>query len=102
MSLNEIAVDLTCEPDSFQPASTQPLPSSSDESDDEESHIPGTFSFPSISRNDGTEDDGDSQYQVHGGILKLARAMGEIGKPVHLAVLEALYNNPDYGMLTPS
>jgi hypothetical protein len=34
-------------------------------------------------------------------MLKLARAMGDIGKPVHLAVLEALYNNPDFGTLRP-
>ena len=101
MSLNEIAVDLTCEPEAFLPASTQPLRSPTDESSDDENPIPGNFTFPKVSETEVKEEDGvPSQYQVHGGILKLARAMGDIGKPVHLAVLEALYNNPDYGMLS--
>jgi sn1-specific diacylglycerol lipase len=100
MSLNEIAVDLTCEYDSFQPASTPPPPSPTDDFDDEETPIPGTFAFPTISEKEVKEEDGGPpQYQVHGGMLKLARAMGEIGKPVHLAVLEALCHNPDYGGL---
>lgn len=99
MSLNEIAVDLTCELDSFLPASTPPPPSSSDDLDDEDNPIPGTFSFPNISEKETKEEgSGPSHYQVHGGMLKLARSMGDIGKPVYLAVLEALYNNPDYGM----
>jgi len=31
--------------------------------------------------------------------LRMARAMGDIGKPVQLAVHEALYRNPDYGLV---
>lgn len=96
MSLNEIAVDLTCDPEVFQPATTTQLRSASYDPDDDETPIPGKFAFPAISKKDQSEED-PPQYQVHGGMLKLAKAMGDIGKPVHLAVLEALYNNPDYG-----
>jgi hypothetical protein len=31
-------------------------------------------------------------------MLRMARAMGDKGKPVQLAVKEALLNNPGYGM----
>lgn len=88
MSLNEIAVDLTCEPDTFQPASTPP-PSEADENP-----VPGQFAFPAVSEKENTS---DRVYHVHGGMLRMAKAMGDVGKPVHLAVLEALYNNPDFG-----
>jgi hypothetical protein len=44
------------------------------------------------------EDDGDATtYQVHGGMLRLARAMGSKGKPVHEAVSTALSRNRGYG-----
>lgn len=36
-------------------------------------------------------------YQVHGGMLRLARAMGSKGKPVHDAVSTALSRNRGYG-----
>lgn len=36
-------------------------------------------------------------YEVHGGMLLLARAMGCKGKPLHDAVLAALLKNPHYG-----
>jgi len=98
MSLNEIAVDLTCDPQDFQPANTAPLRSPFDDSDDDEAPIPGKFVFPTISEADKAKEDSPPQYQVHGGMLRMAKAMGDIGKPVHLAVLEALYNNPDYSM----
>ena len=65
MSLNEIAVDLTCQPEPFEPPT-----------------VPGTDA---------------PAYHVHGGILRMARAMGDAGKPVQLAVQEALHNNPDFG-----
>jgi len=91
MSLNEIAVDLTCEPEPFQPACT-PLPSEYDDSP-----LPGQFAFPTIQGKENLND--DPKYHVHGGMLKMAKAMGDIGKPVHLGVLEALHNNPDFGTL---
>ncbi|KAH9483004.1 Diacylglycerol lipase-beta [Psilocybe cubensis] len=91
MSLNEIAVDLTCEPDVFQPATT---PSSSDI---DENPVPGQFVFPEISEKE--ESSSDHKYHVHGGMLRLAKAMGDVGKPVHQAVLQALYNNPEYDLV---
>lgn len=90
MSLNEIAVDLTCDAETFQPASTPP----STEQDDH--LLPGQFVFPSISEKELTRED-EPEYHVHGGMLKMAKLMGDVGKPVQLAVLDALHNNPDYG-----
>ncbi|KAJ2922517.1 hypothetical protein H1R20_g14578, partial [Candolleomyces eurysporus] len=88
MSLNEIAADLTCEPDWFEPAKT-PAPTEDDH------RVPGQFRFPSkpAERAPGT------RYHVHGGMLKLAKAMGDIGKPVQLAVMEALHCNPDFDLV---
>lgn len=85
MSLNEIAVDLTCDPEEFEPATTVRL-------EEDETPVPGRYSipFPTVAQNRPT-------YQVHGGMLRMARAMGDIGKPVQLAVQEALYKNPGYG-----
>ena len=40
-------------------------------------------------------------YQVHGGMLKMARAMGSRGKPVHIAVRQALRRNESYGKNYP-
>jgi len=130
MSLNEIAVDLTCEAEPFEPAST-PTTRLDEEDEDEYgdgdssdssplgTKIPGQFVFPSKAKSAseakgngkdrGKEAETDlneptspshrdqNQHFVHGGMLRLARAMGDIGKPVHLAVMEALYHNPDYG-----
>ncbi|KAF8164901.1 hypothetical protein B0H34DRAFT_687065 [Crassisporium funariophilum] len=96
MSLNEIAVDLTCEPELFQPAST---PS---HSEDDEDPIPGQFAFPSLSEKGASsswEEGAKQKYHVHGGMLRMAKLMGEVGKPVQLAVLEALYNNLDYELV---
>ena len=92
MSLNEIAVDLTCDAETFLPASTPP-------STDEDDHLlPGQFVFPTISEEVSVEETtGEPEYHVHGGMLKMAKLMGDVGKPVQLAVLDALHNNPDYG-----
>jgi sn1-specific diacylglycerol lipase len=108
MSLNEIAVDLTCDPEDFQPART------TQEEQEPISGLPGSFpgffptppasppmdnkstaayAFPSFDVPNGSP----PTYQVHSGMLRMARAMGEIGKPVHLALHTALYRNPDYG-----
>jgi len=92
MSLNEIAVDLTCEPEPFQPARTPPP------SEDYDVPLPGQFVFPAMPEKEERDNlNDDPKYHVHGGMLKMAKAMGDIGKPVHLAVLEALHNNPDFG-----
>ena len=93
MSLNEIAADLTCEPDWFEPARTPP-PSQLDES----SAIPGFLKFPSKpTMSDHPPRAPGTRYHVHGGMLRLAKAMGDVGNPVQVAVMEALYTNPDFG-----
>ncbi|ESK93113.1 lipase class 3 [Moniliophthora roreri MCA 2997] len=94
MSLNEIAVDLTCDSEEFEPATT--------EVDEElESHVPGRFLFPRVplSRRSSNATLPSGRYHVHSGMLRMARAMGEVGKPVQLAVHEALYKNPGYELV---
>lgn len=120
MSLNEMAVDLTCDPEDFSPATTHA-------SDDDEypeldvSPLPGRFVFPpaplpkpkpnnispadSIPNPNSTgglpSSNADStpfpRHHVHSGMLRMARAMGDVGRPVQLAVKEALFNNLGYG-----
>ncbi|OAX40588.1 alpha/beta-hydrolase [Rhizopogon vinicolor AM-OR11-026] len=95
MSLNELAVDLTCEPVEFEPASTTspegagdsiPFPhGSTRRTSRRRLSILSTISHP--------------KYHVHGGMLRMARVMGEIGKPVHLAVMDALTRNPGYELV---
>ncbi|KAK1227266.1 hypothetical protein PQX77_009753 [Marasmius sp. AFHP31] len=92
MSLNEIAVDLTCESEEFVPATT-------DTSDEREAPIPGQFVFPTRPRKPSVSTLSPGHYMVHSGMLRMARAMGEIGKPVQLAVHEALYKNPGYELV---
>lgn len=100
MSLNEIAVDLTCEPEEFEPAST------SSATEEEDQPLPGQFSFPTTNalprrfRGQSFSSTTQPRYHVHSGMLRMARAMGDVGKPVQLAVHEALHRNPDYGELT--
>jgi hypothetical protein len=98
MSLNEIAVDLTCEDEEFEPATTTT-------SEEDEHPVPGHFlanssklrvNFPSGPSSSTTAP--QSPHHAHSGMLRMARAMGGIGKPVQLAVHEALLHNPDYGM----
>ncbi|KAH7912444.1 hypothetical protein BJ138DRAFT_1148322 [Hygrophoropsis aurantiaca] len=93
MSLNELAVDLTCEPAEFQPASSK----SHEERDDHlfyaGRHTPGTKSKRQSCSSTSPI------YHVHGGMLRMARVMGEIGKPVHLAVMDALIRNPEYELI---
>ncbi|KAK2462270.1 hypothetical protein APHAL10511_005576 [Amanita phalloides] len=71
MSLNEIAVDLTCEPELFKPVI---------------SHVSSDVTNAPT-------------YHVHGGMLRMARAMGDVGKPVQLAVNEALHHNPEFELI---
>ncbi|KAI0751660.1 alpha/beta-hydrolase [Daedaleopsis nitida] len=148
MSLNELAVDLTCEPAPFVLPTTdhshtprQPSQSSSqtelqsdpkqqthrrnpswDEMDEEIENIPGSFPFPmdlsvpfprsrkntEKSRPNGTpfprsrvasEIGDEGAYVVHGGILRMTRAMGGPGKPVHVAVRDALKKNKGYSLV---
>ncbi|KAG6896859.1 hypothetical protein C0992_005606 [Termitomyces sp. T32_za158] len=94
MSLNEIAADLTCDAEDFEPAVTM---------EEESRPLSGQYAFPSMSHK---EANGSSatlstapRYHVHSGMLRMARAMGGIGKPVHIAVQEALLHNPDYDLV---
>ncbi|KAF9242949.1 hypothetical protein BU15DRAFT_60231 [Melanogaster broomeanus] len=97
MSLNELAVDLTCEPVEFEPASSASA---------EDQHLDNKVPFPSSGRQPGrrrlsllSSTDRHPRYRVHGGMLRMARVMGGIGKPVHLAVMDALSRNPDYELI---
>jgi len=94
MSLNELAVDLTCEPVAFHPAKTDA------ETDDT---LPRGFSLPNFRHKNSKEHEGsdseNSAYLVHGGMLRMAKAMGDVGNPVHMTVLSALQKNPTYGAL---
>ncbi|KAJ7667515.1 hypothetical protein DFH06DRAFT_1085057 [Mycena polygramma] len=100
MSLNEIAVDLTCEDEEFEPATTTEL-------EEDETPVPGQYAipdlgskmkvhFPSASTSSAAP---PPPHHAHAGMLRMARAMGGIGKPVQLAVHEALHNNPGYELV---
>ena len=142
MSLNELAVDLTCDPTPFtlprtdRPSQSRPAPGPSSsagaevpkpvhtmepiyDEQEEEDHIPGSFPFPvdvSVpfprSRKVSdlkaksaaqtapfprmrvlSESVEDGAYFVHGGMLKMTRAMGGPGRPVHNAIRDALRRN---------
>ena len=80
-------MDLTCEPVDFTPPKASPP---------DETHVPGQFAFPTVHEEPDTP---EPTYQVHSGILRMAKAMGDIGKPVQVAVQAALHMNPDYGPL---
>jgi hypothetical protein len=95
MSLNELAVDLTCDPVEFELASSASA---------EDHHLDDKVPLSTSGRRPGRRrpslllsTDRHPRYHVHGGMLRMARVMGEIGKPVHLAVTDALSRNPDYG-----
>ncbi|RDB15457.1 Sn1-specific diacylglycerol lipase alpha [Hypsizygus marmoreus] len=90
MSLNEIAADLTCDPEEFEPATSE---------GDEDEHLPGQYSFPAMNASQTSQASSAPRYHVHSGIARMTRAMGDVGKPVHLAVQVALYNNPDYELV---
>lgn len=108
MSLNELAVDLTCVPVEFIPAFSPPgdenihcydtlrsddaKVSSTSVEKQQRRRAPSLRSLSSIEK--------PPRYHVHGGMLRMARVMGEIGKPVHRAVANALNRNPDYGSST--
>ena len=133
MSLNEVAVDLTCDPAPFELHSFPPSPTghkgkgkgrdSVDEDtvwsefDEELESIPGSFpidmSTPPSNKSPSREqpepapagegrarrerkESETTTYLVHGGMLKMARAMGAPGKPVHVAVRDALRRNRGY------
>lgn len=96
MSFNELAVDLTCEPAEFAPAYT----SSHQEEEDAYAEIPGGLnSPPSSPPHSPCQKQQPETYDVHSGMLRMARVMGARGKPVHSAVRSALRRNRGYGRL---
>ncbi|KAI0329928.1 alpha/beta-hydrolase [Cubamyces sp. BRFM 1775] len=135
MSLNELAVDLTCDPAPFtlpqhrssssshEPSVPDPVEEAREESfdelDEEIENIPGSFPFPmdlsvpspavpeEKEKNTKpfprarvpSESADDAVYIVHGGMLKMTRAMGGPGKPVHIAVRQALRKNKGYSLV---
>lgn len=113
MSLNELAVDLTCDPAEFtiySPARKSKDPVDEQETldafDEELETIPGSFpidlSTPPpkspIRRTAARSQsfDEENTFEVHGGMLKMARAMGSKGKPVYAAIKYALKQNEGY------
>ncbi|KAG1787652.1 uncharacterized protein HD556DRAFT_1407937 [Suillus plorans] len=97
MSLNELAVDLTCDPVEFEPAS-----GASQEDAGDSISLPGSsrrIPRRRLSILSTTSHEKQPKYQVHGGMLRMARVMGEIGKPVHVAVMDALTRNPGYELI---
>lgn len=93
MSLNEIAVDLTCHTESFQPAQTQDI----DINEIDEDYVPGNLIPHPKAKEQEQPNQKTPSYHAHSGMLRMAKAMGEVGKPVQLAVQEALYHNPGFG-----
>lgn len=118
MSLNELAVDLTCDPADFHLHHSAP-PRDNETADEEAEldafeeqleNMPGAFPMdlstpsevPPLERaqspcSASSEDDGT--YQVHGGMLKMAKTMGSRGKPVHIIVRHALKRNEGYSKI---
>lgn len=121
MSLNDLAVDLTCESQEIRlgrdaQADHPPLSPLLGDSSYHDDHsfigiedilksIPGSYpgfldntvSGPSPSTPHFSIS-GDS-YQVHGGIHKMAVEMGGVGRPVWLVVNDALKRNPSYDLV---
>ena len=127
MSLNELAVDLTCDPAPFTPASDDdPLEEEEEGQEEKEEEgektmsdlMPGSLPFPSMDYSSSSNSasnkprlgrrvsirtmvsDNDTEgdcYEVHSGMLRMAQVMGARGKPVHRAVQQALYKNKGYG-----
>ncbi|CAE6474763.1 unnamed protein product [Rhizoctonia solani] len=80
-SLNELAIDLTCEPVSFTPARETPIFKPRDEPEKQ------------------STERAEETHIVHGGMLKTAELMGLPGRPVHTAIAKALRKNPGYELV---
>ncbi|KAJ7265924.1 hypothetical protein B0H12DRAFT_1100137 [Mycena haematopus] len=103
-SLNEIAVDLACEDEEFEPAVTTV-------SEEDQHPVPGQFVSSPLNSSSKAQVQFPSgippfvpgpqspRHHAHAGMLRMAHAMGDIGKPVQLAVHEALLHNPDYELV---
>jgi sn1-specific diacylglycerol lipase len=104
MSLNEIAVDLTCESEEFTPAETASTERDEYPNEDD-SPLPGRYHFPSSGPSSHpkapsvAESSSSQKLFVHGGMLKMAKAMGDPNRPVQVAVRDALHHNLDYDLV---
>jgi len=103
MSFNELAVDLTCDPAPFKPATTSSNEGEDDGVDFSNNTMPGSLPFPSVveppSPGSPASADPERIYKVHGGMLRMAQVMGAADKPVHRAVRDALRKNPGYDLV---
>ncbi|KAI0315055.1 hypothetical protein OF83DRAFT_1201648 [Amylostereum chailletii] len=116
MSINELAVDLTCEPEEFEPASVDDEEADVvlEDEDEEQAQMPGALPFPTMGSTRSTTRTTrmrtpsfaslstfapSPRYQVHGGMLRMANVMGGKGKPVHVAVREALKKNKGFELV---
>ncbi|KAJ7590581.1 hypothetical protein C8J56DRAFT_824267 [Mycena floridula] len=127
MSLNEIAVDLTCDSEEFFPGAESPTKVDDDDEEypeSEHSPLPGRFQFPTSStprrskipsfevqpptpdnpepgpsRPKQDSEPSFPKYHAHSGMYRMAKAMGDIGRPVHTAVREALFHNLEYDLV---
>ncbi|KXN84203.1 hypothetical protein AN958_12856 [Leucoagaricus sp. SymC.cos] len=96
MSLNEIAVDLTCHHEPFHPAETD---NPDQESKSRDNYAPGRYSPHRKAKEQEQQEQKPSPYFVHSGMLRMAKAMGDVSNPVQLAVQEALYHNPGFDLV---
>ncbi|KAN0140149.1 hypothetical protein V8E53_002045 [Lactarius tabidus] len=127
VTLNEVAVDLSCEPEEFEPAC-------GDDDDEEADYASDDDGVDGAENDQETADDSDTsgstpsgketlqaptgrrrlrsdsfrsvnsfeekhRYLVHGGMLKMSLAMGARGRPVFTAVKEALVRNEGYELV---
>ncbi|KZS94124.1 alpha/beta-hydrolase [Sistotremastrum niveocremeum HHB9708] len=90
MSINELAVDLTCDPEPFSPVSSSRMEDWSPEED-----VPGFLSAGAQETSSQTPEG----FQVHSGIKRLAYTMGSKGGPLHMAVRGALRRNDGYELV---
>ncbi|KAG0698271.1 hypothetical protein DFH29DRAFT_942198, partial [Suillus ampliporus] len=98
MSLNELAVDLTCDPVEFEPASSTSQEDAGDSISIPQGplrKIPSETFIDSLGRLRmiAAQIPSSRRDAPHG------RVMGEIGKPVHVAVMDALTRNPGYELI---
>jgi sn1-specific diacylglycerol lipase len=91
MSLNELAVDLTCDPVEFEPAFTPPPKAVGPQ------NMPGALYTEAPEPR--TRREPRVKYQVHGGMLRMSKLMGAHGRPVHVAIRDALKNNRGYDLV---
>ncbi|KAH9978235.1 hypothetical protein BGW80DRAFT_1286519 [Lactifluus volemus] len=99
VTLNEVAVDLTCEPEEFEPACGDDDGDGNEGEENDHIFEENSGTCPTESQQSVTSFKDKHRYLVHGGILKMSLAMGGRGRPVFTAVEEALSRNPGYELV---